>query len=124
MSNKQHIQKKNLKVSKNVLRKEVDKLRDNWINAGPGVPGAPPCGTQTSSALQFGVSRGLSELLLAPVGRVYLSEIVSEFGPKPGPRCRDGETRPLSLGEKRRTRRVDGVEGSTTRSDAVDAKIS
>ena len=42
MSNKQHIQKKNLKVSKNVLRKEVDKLRDNWINAGPGVPGVDP----------------------------------------------------------------------------------
>ena len=32
--------------------------------------------------LQFGVSRGLREVLLAPVGRVYLSEIVSEFGPK------------------------------------------
>ena len=42
MSNKQHVQKKNLKVSKNVLRKEVDKLRDNWINAGPGVPGVDP----------------------------------------------------------------------------------
>ena len=33
-------------------------------------------------------------------------------------------TRPLSLGEKRGTRRVDGVEGSTTPPDAVDAKIS
>ena len=42
MSNKQHIQKKNLKVSKTILRKEVDKLRDNWINAGPGVPGVDP----------------------------------------------------------------------------------
>ena len=42
MSNKQHIQKKNLKVSKGILRKEVDKLRDNWINAGPGVPGVDP----------------------------------------------------------------------------------
>ena len=35
--------------------------------------------------LQFGVSRGLREVLLAPVGRVYLSEIVSKFEPKPGP---------------------------------------
>ena len=42
MSNKQHVQKKNLKVSKGILRKEVDKLRDNWINAGPGVPGVDP----------------------------------------------------------------------------------
>ena len=42
--------------------------------------------------LQFGVSRGLREVLLAPVGRVYLSEIVSKFEPKPGPRCRDSET--------------------------------
>ena len=42
MSNKQHVQKKNLKVSKTILRKEVDKLRDNWINAGPGVPGVDP----------------------------------------------------------------------------------
>ena len=31
--------------------------------------------------LQFGVSRGLGEVLLAPVGRVYLSGIVAEFGP-------------------------------------------
>ena len=42
--------------------------------------------------LQFGVSRGLREVLLAPVGRVYLSEVVSKFEPKPGPRCRDSET--------------------------------
>ena len=33
-------------------------------------------------------------------------------------------TRPLSLGEKSGMRRVDGVEGSATLSDAVDAKIS
>ena len=43
--------------------------------------------------LQFGVSRGLREVLLAPVGRVYLSEIVSKFEPKTWPRCRDSETR-------------------------------
>ena len=42
------------------------------------------CGS--SSALQFVVCRGLSEVLLAPLGRVYLSEIVSEFGPKTWPR--------------------------------------
>ena len=42
--------------------------------------------------LQFGVSRGLREVLLAPVGRVYLSEIVSKFEPKTWPRCRDSET--------------------------------
>jgi hypothetical protein len=63
-------------------------------------------------------------MLLSGYGRVYLSEIVSKFEPKPGPRCRDGETRPLSLGKKRGPRRGDGVEGSTMLSDAVDAKIS
>ena len=66
---------------------------------------------KTSIALQFGVSRGLCDVLLALRGRGYPSEVVSEFGPKPGPRCRDSETLPLSLGEKRGTRRVDGVEG-------------
>ena len=79
---------------------------------------------QTSSALQFVVSRGRSEVLLAPRGRVYRSEIVSEFGPKTWPRRRDRETRPLSRGKKRGTRRVDGVEGSMTLSDAVDATSS
>ena len=46
--------------------------------------------------LQFGVSRGLRGVLLAPVGRVYLSEIVSKFEPKTWPRCRDRETRIIS----------------------------
>ena len=64
--------------------------------------------------------RGLSEVLLTLRGRVYLSEIVSKFEPKTWPRCGDSETRPLSLGKKRGTRRVDGVEGSTMLSDAVD----
>ncbi len=32
--------------------------------------------------LQLGVSRGLGEVLLALRGRLYLSEVVSEFGPK------------------------------------------
>ena len=41
-----------------------------------------PCGNHCLSALQYVFSRGLSEVLLAPLGRVYLSEIVSEFGPK------------------------------------------
>ena len=31
--------------------------------------------------LQFGVCRGLGEVLLSILGRVYLSAIVSEFGP-------------------------------------------
>ena len=74
--------------------------------------------------LQFGVCRGLREVFLSQYGRGYPSEIVSEFEPKPGPRCRDGETRPPSLGEKWGTRRVDGVEASTTLSDAVDAKTT
>ena len=39
------------------------------------------CGKQSSSALQFEVCRGRSEVLLSGYGRVYLSEIVSEFGP-------------------------------------------
>ena len=46
-----------------------------------------------STPLQFGVSRGRSEVLLAPRGRVYLSEIVSKFELKTWPRCRDSETR-------------------------------
>ena len=43
--------------------------------------------------LQSGVSRGRSEVFLSLLGRVHPSEIVSEFGPKPGPRCRDRGTR-------------------------------
>ena len=70
------------------------------------------------------VCRGVREVFFSQYGRVHRSEVVSEFGPKPGPRCRDGETRPLSLSEKWGTRRVDGVEDSTTLSDAVDAKTT
>ena len=43
--------------------------------------------------LQFGVCRGRSEVLLSGYGRLYERDVVSEFGPKPGPRCRDNETR-------------------------------
>ena len=39
--------------------------------------------------LQFLVCRGLREVLLSGYGRVYLSEIVSEFELKTWPRCRD-----------------------------------
>ena len=46
----------------------------------------------SSSALQFLVCRGLREVLLTPRGRGYPSEVVSGFGPKPGPRCRDNLT--------------------------------
>ena len=35
----------------------------------------------------------MREVLLSGYGRGYRSEAVSEFGPKPGPRCRDRETR-------------------------------
>ena len=42
--------------------------------------------------LQLGVSRGRSEVLLSGYGRVDLSAVVSEFGPKTWPRCRDSET--------------------------------
>ncbi len=59
--------------------------------------------------LQFGVSRGPSVSLGGRV-RVWAENIGAETA------------RPLSRGEKRGTRRVDGVEGSTTLSDAVDAK--
>ena len=41
--------------------------------------------------LQFGVCWGLGEVLLSILGRGYLSEIVSEFGPLRGPRRRDSE---------------------------------
>ena len=33
-------------------------------------------------ALQFGVSLRVEAVILAPLVRVYLSEIVSEFGPR------------------------------------------
>ena len=39
------------------------------------------CGIKGQRVLQLGVSLPCDEVLLAPVGRVYLSEIVSEFGP-------------------------------------------
>ena len=39
-------------------------------------------GHRTSSALQFLVCRGRSEVFLSILGRVYRSEVVSEFGPK------------------------------------------
>ena len=38
-----------------------------------------PVRKSSSSALQFGVSRGLSDVLLALRGRMYLSEVVSKF---------------------------------------------
>ena len=40
----------------------------------------------SSSALQSGVSRGRSEVLLGPLGRVHQRDVVSEFGPKTWPR--------------------------------------
>ena len=83
--------------------------------------GCFPCGDRSSKA-PFNL--GSLVVLLARRGRVYPSEIVSEFEPNPGPRCRDGETRPPSLGEKWGTLCVDGVEASTTLSDAVDAKTT
>ena len=46
--------------------------------------------------LQFGASRGRSEVRLALRGRGYLLEIVSKFGPKIWPWCRDRETRMIS----------------------------
>ena len=54
-------------------------------------------GNQSSSALQFVVSRGLREVLLALRGRLYQRDVVSEFGPKTWPRRRDRETRVLAL---------------------------
>ena len=44
--------------------------------------GQDMCGNQSSSALQFVISRGRSDVQLATRGRVYLSEVVSKFGPK------------------------------------------
>ena len=63
------------------------------VTHAAGRMGASLCGNQSSSALQFVVSRGLREVLLAPVGRVYQKNVVFEFGPKTWPRCRDSETR-------------------------------
>ena len=47
------------------------------------------CGKQSSSVLQFEVCCGLREVFLSQYGREYPSEIVSEFGPKTWPRCRE-----------------------------------
>ena len=58
--------------------------------------------------LQFGVARGSREVLLAPVGRVYLSGIVSEFGPLRGPRRRDNLTHWLISTQVQVLWRVDG----------------
>ena len=49
------------------------------------------CGNQSSSALQFVVSRGPRDVLLAQLGRLYQRDVVSEFGPKTWPRCRDSD---------------------------------
>ena len=46
-------------------------------------------GNQSSSALQFVVSRGRSAAWLSGYGLNYQREVVSEFGPRPGPWCRD-----------------------------------
>ena len=68
--------------------------------------------------LQFEVCRGRREVLLSPYG---LSEIVAEFELKTSvPRQRDRSHSARS--EERR--HDDGVEGSTTLSDAVDAKTT
>ena len=62
------------------------------VTHAAGRMGASLCGNQSSSALQFVVSRGLREVLLAPVGRVYQRKLVFEFS-KTWPRCQDSETR-------------------------------
>ena len=51
------------------------------------------CQCRTS---RFTSIRVLRAVILSPLGRVYLSMIVSEFGPLRGPRCRDRETRLIS----------------------------
>ena len=69
--------------------------------------------------LQFGVSRGRSEVFLSIYGRMHPSEVVSEFELKTSvPRQRD---RSHSARSEERLHE-DGVEGSTTLSDAVDAR--
>ena len=53
------------------------------------------CGaaSRPSRTLQFEASRRGGAVILSPLVRGYLSEVVSEFELKPGPRCRDRETR-------------------------------
>jgi len=63
------------------------------VQQASGMEGGWLATVRKSTPLQFGVSRGRSEVLLSGCGRVYLSEIVSEFGPKTWPRCRDNLTR-------------------------------
>ena len=54
----------------------------------------PVCGNFKRPSIQG--CRGLREVRLSGCGRLYLSEVVSEFGPLRGPRCRDRETRMVS----------------------------
>ena len=42
LSAKQHVYKKRLTKDRQLLKKEVTKLREDWVNAGPGVPGVDP----------------------------------------------------------------------------------
>ena len=63
---------------------------------------------ETSSALQFLVCRGRSEVFVSLLVRVHRSAVVSEFGPK--------TSVPRQRGSHRWRR--------TTRSDAVDAKTT
>jgi len=42
LSVKQHVHKKRLKKDRMLLKKEVAKLREDWLTSGPGVPGVEP----------------------------------------------------------------------------------
>ena len=59
------------------------------VQQATGMEGGWLTAVRKSTPLQFGVSRGRSEVLFSGYGRGYLSEIMSEFGTKPGPRCRE-----------------------------------
>ena len=75
------------------------------ISKDPRERGHNLCGNQRSSAVQFGVSRGPSEVLLALRGRVYQRDIMSEFELKTWPRCRDSDATALTQREVRNASR-------------------
>ena len=101
-----------------------------FFSANSGISSSTCGASKVQVGLQSGVFRGRSEVWLAPVGRLYQRDVVSEFGPLRGPRRRDRETRPPSRGEQRgsrrwrRTTRSDTHPSEDKRTQAADVAVA